>query len=91
MKKAITLLSMLVFLSGGIMAGNADLFSYNKDQVNSEMTDLNALETHVLDNGVTYEELQSQNSELISNVSAPSGFSSYFVEPPLGIPSFIWD
>jgi hypothetical protein len=75
-------------------AKNADLFNYNKEVVNKELSDLQTLENYVSANpGTTLTDLQANNNELASklnlNTTDLSGFMASF-EPPLGVPSFLW-
>lgn len=75
-------------------ANNADLFSYNADQVDQELAQLQDLEDYVSANpGVTLNNLQAEDNSLIADLNLSlsnlSGFS-FSGEPPLGIPSFLW-
>lgn len=65
----------------------------DEDALNEAMTELNELDEYLNDNeGVTFTELESSDSELIQkmdNSTAPLGVDRAN-EPPLGIPSFLW-
>lgn len=65
----------------------------DEDALNEAMTELNELDEYLNDNeGVTFTELESSDSELIRNMdnsTAPLGMDQEN-EPPLGIPSFLW-
>lgn len=50
MKKVTLLLMMAVFAISTAFAGNANLFTYNQDELNQEFEQLNALEGYVLAN-----------------------------------------
>jgi hypothetical protein len=94
MKKLILTICTGAFLSMFVSANNADLFSYNQDQVNQELSQLQALENYVSANpDVSLTNLQAENNSLVAdlNMSANSmGGFSLSGEPPLGISSFLW-
>ncbi len=93
--KKILLSSIFIVLiaAGNLFAGNADLFSYDKDELNKEFTNLSLLENYVKSNdGVTLTNLLAQNNPLIAGITVNNPLSSAipFGEPPLGIGSFWW-
>lgn len=94
MKK--TLLSSvfaLIIAVSGVFAGNADLFSYDRDQINDEFTELNMLENYVkINEGITLTSLVNENHPLIAGISVSNPFNPAipFSDVPLGIPSFWW-
>lgn len=90
MKKLTLVIAMLgLFLTG--FAGNADLFSYDADKVEAELTELTVLENFVSENGMTYSDLLNTNSSLVENVSNSTfALGATVLEPVMGIPSFIW-
>lgn len=93
MKRFIALSMVIMLLSGSLLAAGSDLFSYDKEAVNNEMADLNALENYVKENtGITLADLKANNSSLLTNLNISEIFSPSFAfnEPPLGIPSFLW-
>ena len=93
MKKLITLSMSIMLLAGSLMATSSDLFSYDKETVNTEMADLNALENYVKENtGVTLADVKANNKSLVANLNISEIFSPNFAydEPPMGIPSFWW-
>ncbi len=60
MKKVTLLLMMAVFAISTAFAGNANLFSYNQDELNQEFEQLNALEGYVLANqGVAISDVEN--------------------------------
>lgn len=94
MKKLLLTLCIGSFVTLFALANNADLFSYDADEVNQELGQLQNLEDYVSANpGITLTNLQSENNGLIANLNLDlnniSGFSM-LAEPPLGIPSFLW-
>jgi hypothetical protein len=94
MKKLLLTICVGAFLSLFAKASNADLFTYNADQVNQELIQLQNLEDYVAANpGITLTNLQSENNSLVANLNMGTntmGGFSLFGEPPLGIPSFLW-
>lgn len=82
-----------LFVVTNAMANDANLFSYDKTSVTSQMSSLTTVENYVNANeGVTLSELQSSNSDVLEGVNLNSSafaFSS-MAEGPLGIPSFLW-
>jgi hypothetical protein len=94
MKKALlTSVFALLIAVNGVFAGNADMFSYDRDQLNKEFTDLNMLENYVkVNEGITLTSLMDENHPLITGISFvnPFDLTMPFSEPPLGIPSFWW-
>jgi hypothetical protein len=94
MKKTL-LTSVIAFVIAvtSVFAGNADLFSYDKNQLNNEFADLDMLENYVkINEGITLTSLINENHPLIAGISFsnPFNLSMPFSEPPLGIPSFWW-
>lgn len=85
----------LVFLftfSSNLFAGNADLFSYDEDAVSSELADLTELENYVWTNpAATLSSLTEEGNSLLDGLKLFSPFAMGMeLEPPLGIPSFLW-
>ena len=94
MKKTL-LTSVIAFVIAvtGVFAGNADLFSYDKDQLNSEFANLDMLENYVkINEGITLTSLMNENHPLVAGISLVNPFNPAlpFSEPPLGVPSFWW-
>ena len=94
MKKLLLTLTMAGMLTSlQLKAGNAWLFDYDQDAISSELAELSMLENFVSEHaGVTLGMLQSDNE-----LTAGLGFNAADVlnslqalEPPLGIPSFLW-
>jgi len=94
MKKILlTSVFALIIAVSGVFAGNADLFSYDRDQLNDEFAELNMLENYVkINEGITLTSLINENHPLIAGISVGNPFAPAipFEEPPLGIPSFWW-
>jgi hypothetical protein len=95
--KKLFILSMLVVTSFVTRAGMADLFSFDKSQVEKEMAELTELEAFVDANqGFTYTDVQTANNLLLLNVvdveQNPYSVTKLLRrgQPPLGIPSFVW-
>jgi len=78
-----------LLLNCNLVFGNtADDFSYDKQQLQNEFTDLNLLEQTVIENNfITLSEMQQQNmiSSQFSNLNLTG---SLMMEPALGIPGF---
>jgi Na+/proline symporter len=92
-KTLLTSLIAFVIAVTTVFAGNADLFSYDKDQLNKEFANLDMLENYVkINEGITLTSLINENNPLIAGISFsnPFNLSMPFSEPPLGIPSFWW-
>ncbi|MEY3239581.1 MAG: hypothetical protein RIR11_1019 [Bacteroidota bacterium] len=53
---------------------NSTYFSVDDAKINAEMAELNALESHVLNNeGTTYSKLTAENNSLVSNAAGVNG------------------
>lgn len=94
MKKLLLVAVASFCLSVVMKANNADLFSYDKNAVNTELSDLQTLEEYVNSNpGVTLTDLQLNSNQLVSELNMDAntfgGLLASF-EPPLGVPSFVW-
>ena len=94
MKKLLLIVCLLAFISLRSSAGSSDLFSIDEDQIKSEMSELNQLEQFIEQNeGVTFTTLQSENNELIANVTNDYALVSSSLNPnnPMGtVPAFLW-
>lgn len=95
MKKAILFASFMLAVFGTrTIAGDAQLFDLNEDQINTEFAELNELETFVTKHdGITLSQLRESNNALALNLNlSDNGIAGLMMleEPPLGIPSFIW-
>ncbi|MEZ5173869.1 MAG: hypothetical protein R2850_10280 [Bacteroidia bacterium] len=93
MKKALfsTLLAFAFTLG---YAGNAELFSVDEQELNTEFAQLNELEAFVDANeGITAAEINAENP-LLTNLETSNdvlgALAAFNSEPPLGIPSFLW-
>ncbi len=91
--KKITLLFVLlgVVLSANLFASDADLFTYDKAQVNAVVADLNALEAVVSeDASITYQDLVAANNPLIAGMDADaSNMMNGIANMPV-LPAFWW-
>jgi hypothetical protein len=95
MKKLLLTLCIGSFITLFASANNADLFSYDADEVNQELVQLQNLEDYVSVNpGITLTNLQAEDNDLVANLDLNlnnlGGFPFAGGEPPLGIPSFLW-
>ena len=95
MKKLLLTLCIGSFVTLFASANNADLFSYDADEVNQELGQLQSLENYVNANpGITLTNLQAEDNNLVANLDLNlnnlGGFPFQDGEPPLGIPSFLW-
>lgn len=92
--KKLLMAALVVFLSGSLMAGNGDLFSYDKEEVQQELSTMNDLEQYVGQHqGVTLSDLQAENNELTMGMeNSPNSVLGGlgYGDPPLGVPSFVW-
>ena len=94
MKKLILLICAGAFLSVFVNANDANLFTYDKNQVNQELSQLQSLENYVNVNpSASLANLQAEDNSLIANLNLNMDNMGGFAlsgEPPLGIPSFLW-
>jgi hypothetical protein len=90
MKKKLLISIMAIFMvCQGLLAGQADVFKYNKQQVQDEFSDLNQLEQTVIDHSfLTLSEMQSKN--LLTEKFNTMNLTGMMMEPALGIPGFWW-
>jgi hypothetical protein len=95
MKKFLLTLVTGMFISSLAFAASADLFTYDANQVDQEMAQLQTLEDFVAVNpGVTLSGLQQEENSLLADLNlltyANGGIAAFSGEPALGIPSFLW-
>jgi hypothetical protein len=95
MKKVLLTLCAGLFVSLMATASNSGLFTYDADQVNSEMAELQAIENYVsVNQGITLTNLQAENNALVNNMNFVTGefggMSTLSGEAAFGIPSFLW-
>lgn len=91
MKKFLLIATMAILCTcQGLMAGQADDFNYNKQQVQDEFADLNLLEQTVVENSfMTLSEMESKNM-INSRFGNLNLANNLMMEPALGIPGFWW-
>lgn len=74
-------------------AGNADLFKIDRTELDKTFSTVNQLEDYAIYNHVNLKEVQFTKEGLVLaanlNIDATKSLSSS-LEPPLGIPSFVW-
>jgi hypothetical protein len=92
--KKVLFSALLAFAFTLGFAGNAELFSVNEQELNTEFAQLNELEAFVEANeGITASEINAENP-LLANLETSGdvlgALASFGGEPPLGIPSFLW-
>ncbi len=89
-KKVIPIVTLLILLSFKILwAGQADEFTYDRQQFVAEFAELNQLEQTVTDHGfITFSEMQAENilTPQLSNLV----LAGNMMDPALGIPGFWW-
>lgn len=95
MKKLFFALTLGLFSLSSAFAGNADLFSYDEQEVNASFEQLNQLEEVVLaDDQATYASVAENHAELLKDVSenpmADDRRRRGGGNRALGIPSWIW-
>ena len=93
MKIIINLLFAGFLISTTCVASDADLFSFDEQKIENELSQISQLEAFILQNeGTTYSDLLMTENQITGNLSyANSGFMNFaMLEPPLGIPSFLW-
>lgn len=80
-----------VLLSTQSFAGNGDLFDYDKEKIKSEMADLTALESMVLqDQNLTYDILLETNNPLVTDLNYGSNMMLAGMSAAPIIPAFWW-
>jgi hypothetical protein len=79
MKKLfLSALVVISALAGQVRASESDVFKVNDAQVNEEFAQLNKIEDFVLSHeGVSYDEMKSQNPELVAGLNESPGYSSF--------------
>ncbi len=93
MKKILSILSVLSLTVCFAFANEpVDEFNFDQSQIDSEFDQLNKIESFVEANDVTLEELQTQNSDLVSGIDLSSDASASIAtgDLPAGIPAFWW-
>lgn len=94
MKRILTTLTLIAFAFCA-SASDADLFTYDQEALDQEFTELSTLESFVSSNAdVSLSDLLAEDNEVLAglDISAEtaSGLAMGMLEPPLGIPSFLW-
>ena len=92
-KNLLTFLLIMIFFSFNCFSSNNDLFTYDREEIESAFNELKELEDYVkINDGVTLSSLQASDNPLIANLYLGDPFSTniFFEEPALGIPSFWW-
>lgn len=91
MKIKVLLIAVVAIMMScqNLMAGQADDFKYNNQQVQNEFADLNCLEQTVVDNNFMPLSQMQQNNLLTANFSNLN-LTNMMMEPALGIPGFWW-
>ena len=95
MKRVLLILVTGMFVSAFAFANSADLFSYDVNQVDQEMSQLQTLENFVSVNpGVTLTGMQQAENDLLNDLNLTrgefGGIANLGGEPALGIPGFLW-
>jgi hypothetical protein len=73
------------------IAGNGDLFTYDKEKVNTEMAQLNMLEDVLIqDANLTYTDLLEVDNSLVANLDYSSNAMMAGMSAGPVIPSFWW-
>lgn len=95
MKKLLLALTLGFFSMSSAFAGNAELFSYDQEEVNASFEQLDQLEEVVMaDQSATYASVAENHAELLENVSdspmADDRRRRGGGNRALGIPSWIW-
>ncbi|MBL6963591.1 MAG: hypothetical protein ISR55_07200 [Bacteroidetes bacterium] len=94
MNKILFLIGFLSVITLQLKADGGDLFDVQEEKIQSELNELNMLEEFILQNeGVTFSQLQAENSELLENISANHSAvsTSLGINSPTGtIPAFLW-
>ncbi|KPM48371.1 hypothetical protein AFM12_06920 [Jiulongibacter sediminis] len=69
-----------------------EAFTLNEEEIAAEFDQLNKIEKYVQESDVTLEELQAENSDLVSGIelSADTAGALAAADLPLGIPAFWW-
>lgn len=93
MKKFITILAAVCFSFSAAFAEEVtdEVYDYNV-AVEEDFAQLNEIEAYVNANGVTLENLKSENSALLNGITISNDSSAALLadELPLGIPAFWW-
>lgn len=77
MKKKLTpFIATLILFAATSFAGNADLFTYDRSEVEANLQELITLENYILVTEITLQELTITNSELADLIYDHSGYCS---------------
>ncbi|MBA3285303.1 MAG: hypothetical protein H0U27_09650 [Nitrosopumilus sp.] len=80
----------------GSFAGNSDLFQIDEQKVNIQFNELNQVESYVIENNATLNDIEATNSDLLNNINLDRNTANGILGPentmdgPVGIPSFLW-
>ena len=90
MKKLFISLCMAIAVLAQVKANDAELFSYNKNAVETAMSALNSIEASVAQNpALTVNDL-AKTGVLLNNFSVNANPFAMAGDNPLGIPPFVW-
>lgn len=93
MKKILLSLLLATASCFASMAGNAEVFNLDEQEINAEFAQLSELEQFVNANeGITLSEISAANPLLanVGNAADILGILGTLSDPPLGIPSILW-
>ena len=92
--KKITILLMVVglFFAKSSFAGTADMFNYDANKVQVELSGLDAINQYVEQTDMSYSEMVQSNSPMASTLSygQTGAYGIQLLEPAWGIPSYAW-
>ena len=92
--KKITILLMVVglFFAKASFAGTADMFNYDANKVQVELSGLDAVNQFVEQTDMSFSEMVQTNNAMVSTLSygQTGAFGIQMLEPAWGIPSYAW-
>jgi hypothetical protein len=90
-KTIITFSALLILMMSSASASVADLFYIDDNHFYNEMASLTVLDEYVNQNeGITFSSIDATVFAELNLSSGIMNVMSFFGEPPLGIPSFLW-
>lgn len=88
MKRTLLTLALAMFFFGATYASNADLFTFDDEKVQQELSEATQLEAMLWN--ANDASLEDMNVTEFSNFEMADFAPNLSYEPPLGIPSFWW-
>ncbi len=91
-KVSFLIVLMSLLLSSNIFANSVNVFEYDANKIQRELSNLDLIDAFLEANDMSYTDLVQTNTSMASTLTfgQTGAFGIQIMEPPLGIPSIIW-